>query len=233
MYYGPGRINGDYDGVPERVSTMATYPYLGFEAKDGWLNGADWGEIGSRAIDYGVNHFVWFMPEIVDGCDDPLEDDCLSMWALTTAIYTIDTQYASNLPIYTNIACIGDWNRDGIIDTDDAMAFGDSLANEEPEADLNNDGLWDQSDIAIYNSVMCGGGCAPVDDPGCTNDEDCHVADWCSDGASGIEDIFCFLNEWFIGPQSAAYNFGGTPGVPALFAFLNLWFSVGARDCEE
>ncbi|MBX3406956.1 MAG: hypothetical protein KF869_09345, partial [Phycisphaeraceae bacterium] len=231
VYYSMGEINGVYDGVPEKVSFLATYPHQPFVSQDGWMDGADWGEIGSQGIDYGVNHFVWFMPDIAAGCDCPLHDDCLSLWALTIAIYTMDTHLYNNLAVYTNIACIGDWNRDGIIDTDDAMAFGESLANQEAEADLNNDGLWDQSDTDIYNSVFCSAGCAPVDDPGCTNREDCLEVDWNDDGAVGIEDIFTFLNAWFAN-DPAAYNFGGTPGVPAIFAYLTMWFTVGIGPCE-
>ncbi|MBX3404762.1 MAG: hypothetical protein KF699_15230, partial [Phycisphaeraceae bacterium] len=68
--------------------------------------------------------------------------------------------------------------------------------------------------------------------PGCTQSTDCEVADWCGDAWVGVEDLFCFLEEWFGSTESDAYNFGGTPGVPAIFAYLTMWFTVGIGPCD-
>lgn len=58
-----------------------------------------------------------------------------------------------------------------------------------------------------------------------------EVADWCGDTWVGVEDLFCFLLDWF-NQEPAAYEFGGTPGVPAIFAYLLHWFSYGVGPCE-
>lgn len=224
VYYGPGGHNTGYDGVTEKVSILATYPSKGFESQDGWLNGYDWGAIASQAMDYGVNHFVWFFPD--------MHETTANMTTMLLAMDAVRARYAANLPVYANIACIGDWDMSGTINAADVTAFGDDLiTNLTPEADLNNDGLHDEEDEALYNNSFCGGGCAPIQSPGCSNEEDCEIADWCDDGFSGVEDIFCFLEDWFANDYDAQ-NFGGTAGVPAIFAFLNLWFSVGVRECD-
>ncbi|MBX3404971.1 MAG: hypothetical protein KF699_16285 [Phycisphaeraceae bacterium] len=59
-----------------------------------------------------------------------------------------------------------------------------------------------------------------------------RAADWCGDAWVGIEDIFCFLQDWFM-DEPAACQFGGTPGVAAIYAYLAHWFAFGVGPCEE
>ncbi|MBX3406857.1 MAG: hypothetical protein KF869_08850, partial [Phycisphaeraceae bacterium] len=181
VYYSMGQINGNYDGIDESVSFLATYPHPPFTCEDGWMSGADWGEIAGQAMDYGVNHFVWFMPDLLIGCADPEEDDCLTINALAAAISAVNVRYANNYIIYANIACIADWDMDGYVTEYDAAAFADHFQNSLPETDLNNNGLFESWDLDMFGLTMCMGGCAPISHPGCTQSSDCEVADWCGD----------------------------------------------------
>jgi len=230
VYYGPGSTDmetgtGDsYDGVDEYVSRLSTYPDEPFSSKDGWLDGQDWGEVGSQDIDYGVNHFVWFLPKLFTS-----QGPGRSMTELVIAIGDMNTHYMNNLMIYQQMACIGDWDKDNQVDVDDAMAFSSALSGEARAADLNNDGLFNSADTAIFEAAFCTGNCAPISGTGCTGMEGCD-ADWCQDEVVGVPDIFCFLADWFANDPTAR-NYGGVNGVPAIFAFLAVWFATGIGPC--
>jgi len=218
------------DGNDELVSMWATYPFKPFTAQDGWLSDSEWGEIASQARDYGVNHFDWYVPGLLDENDDPTA-------AMDTVFYALYTLSASNGSfIQHNIACIADWDGDGEVTGEDAMAFNASL-NGDPRdlaADLNNDGLFDAADQAIFDAAFCVGDCAPIDDPGCTGTGPgtCDDADWCEDDdVVSVQDLFCFLSDWFANDYDAR-NYGGTGGVQAIFAFLANWFSWGVGPCD-
>ena len=158
-------------------------------------------------MDYGVNHFVWFMPFLADGCEDHEVDDCLSLNELTIAIGEIDKRYINNYGVYANIACVADWNMDGTVTETDGYDFAIDWSYNRIETDLNNNGIFESWDQDMYGLLMCMGGCAPIENPGCTESTDCEVADWCGDTWVGVEDLFCFLLDWF-NQEPAAYGWG-------------------------
>lgn len=248
---------GGYDGNPEVVSRWATYPNAPFTSKDGWLDGDDWGEVGAQAIDYGVNHFEWFVPGIVNSGGDPhpqLVDH------LVTAMDAMNARYEANRRAYRAVWCLADWNLDNIISFADQTSFYSDFTNYHPDADLNGDEEFTNADIDIFMSASdcgldhfmdCNGNDehdpteianSPDVDP--TNGrpdldenengvldecEDC-AADWDGDLVVAIPDIFAFLSDWFAEDPDAR-NFGGAPGVPAIFAFLAAWFAHGQGPC--
>ncbi len=249
---GPGPYNGD----PEVVSRWATYPNEPFTSKDGWLDGDDWAEVGSQAIDYGVNHFDWFVPGVVDSGGEPhaqLADH------MVTAIGAMHEHHLASRLHYREIWCLADWNLDGFISFSDQSAFYLDFTNRMPDTDLNGDSDFTDADIDLFYSsgdcglphfVDCNGNnrddvldIAEGDaDPGDgfpdidTNDngvidlcEPCD-ADWDGDLVVGVPDIFAFLSDWFA-EEPGARCYGGTCGTPAIFAFLSTWFSYGQGPC--
>jgi hypothetical protein len=72
-------------------------------------------------------------------------------------------------------------------------------------ADINNDGVIDQADIALLG-------------PPC-------VADFDRSGTANLDDIFIYLNAWFAGEPRC--NVDGIAGltIDDLFVFINLWFA--------
>ncbi len=232
---GPGQVPGWYDGLNESVSRVSVFPHEPFTSQDGWLNGTDWAEVASQARDHGVNHFDWFVPNLVintapSGQPEVWEPSAV-MDEVMMAIYMMTG--IGDPYIYHNIACIADWDKSGMITEADATAFMNALSYEVIEADLNNDGLWDEGDEAIFNAAFCIGDCAPIDDPGCsgTGPGTCEDADWCNDGTVAVADIFCFIASWLANDYDAR-NYGGTEGVPALFAWLGNWFAWGIGPCD-
>jgi hypothetical protein len=222
------------DGNDDEVSMWATYPFKPFTAQDGWLSDYEWGEVAAQAREYGVNHFDWFVPNLLVNTGTPQSP----VWETTAETDTVFTAlYAmtgvGDPYIYHNIACIADWDKSGTITEADATAFMNALSYEVIEADLNNDGLWDEGDEAIFNAAFCIGDCAPIDNPGCTGSGPgtCEDADWCDDGTVAVADIFCFFAAW-IANDYEARNYGGTEGVPALFAWLANWFAWGIGPCD-
>jgi len=260
VYYGPGspdtvpvntpvEVDGDpYDGVPERVSFLSTYPHEPFECKDGYLDGDDWGDVGEQAIDYGVNHFVWFVPDLVNE-----NAPSRAMTNVATAMAAMHQRYMENRMIYQQIACIADWDQDATVEEEDFTKFVNDFLQHKVVTDLNNDGLFDQGDADIFDAAHQAGDCGIIAPADCDNDgtpdadeiangepdvnsngipdacENCD-ADWCQDGVVFVPDIFCFLTDWFAN-DPAARNFGGSPGVPAIFAFLSVWFANTGLVC--
>jgi len=249
---------GAYDGNPEVVSRWATYPNEPFTSKDGWLDGDDWGEVGAQAIDYGVNHFDWFIPGIVATGGTPhaqLADH------LFTAMEAMHEHHRASRLRYRTVWCLADWNLDNVISFTDQSAFYQDYLDQHPDADLNGDMDFTEDDIDIfYNSGDCGldhivdcnandrddaldiaeGDADPQDEfPDLdTNDngiidlcEPCD-ADWDGDLEVGVPDIFAFLSDW-MADTNGAKCYGGTCGVPAIFAFLSTWFSYGQNPCYE
>jgi hypothetical protein len=57
-----------------------------------------------------------------------------------------------------------------------------------------------------------------------------YTPDWNLDGATTVQDIFDFLNDWFAGAGEhggADYNNSGATTVQDIFDFLNAWFAGG------
>ena len=220
------------DGNDELVSMWATYPNLPFTSQDGWLSDFEWGDVASQARDYGVNHFDWFVPGLIVNTGTPEFPVWETTAAMDTVFYALYTLSGSGSSFtYHNIACIADWDGNGVVEAEDAVAFGNALVGEDPTTDLNNDGFYTSADLAIYEAAFCVGDCAPIDDPGCTGSGNCADADWCGDTNVGIDDIFCFLSDWFAMDYDAR-NYGGTEGVAAIFAFLGNWFAWGIGPCS-
>jgi hypothetical protein len=251
IYYAPG-TEGDlhYDGQPERVSFLATYPHNPnnpMVCKDGWLDGTDWYEVALQAMNFGVNDFVWFVPE--------LTESTMALQVIADAITGMLSDYwnpqGQNLPArYSEIACIADWDRSGLLSHDDVKGFYTAYLAADPVADLNNDGQFTQADVAIFEAADdcglerdCNGNDIPDSEEIAQYPEldgnfdgridDCEncVADWCGDNDVDVSDIFCFLNDWFAN-RNPAHCFGGTCGVQAIFAFLTVWFAHGVGACQ-
>jgi Dockerin type I domain len=55
------------------------------------------------------------------------------------------------------IWCVGDFNRDGIVDGADTTAFVTAYSAQDPSADLNNDGSWNGTDVSIFNNSISTG----------------------------------------------------------------------------
>jgi hypothetical protein len=51
------------------------------------------------------------------------------------------------------------------------------------------------------------------------------TADFNSDGATGVADIFSYLNNWFAGYPAADINDDQRVTVQDIFGFLGAWFS--------
>ncbi len=254
LTFGPG----SYDGNQEVVSRWATYPNEPFTSKDGWLDGDDFADIGSQAIDYGVNHFDWYVPGFVDTSGVPhaqLVDH------VVTAIGAMHERHQSNRRAYRAVWCLADWNLDNVISFTDQSVFYQDYLDQHPDADLNGDLDFTDEDIDIFHSSdHCGldhivdcnandrddaldiaeGDADPEDEfPDLdTNDngiidlcEPCD-ADWDGDLEVGVPDIFSFLSDW-MADTNGAKCYGGTCGVPAIFAFLSTWFSYGQNPCYE
>jgi hypothetical protein len=56
-------------------------------------------------------------------------------------------------------------------------------------------------------------------------------ADFNSDGATTIDDIFIFLNAWFAGDIRTDFNIGGSVNIDDIFIFLNDWFAAPNVGC--
>lgn len=258
VYYGPGtQDNTLYDGDQEHVSFLNTFPHnpnSPLICKDGWLDGTDWYEVALQAMNFGVNDFVWFVPELVDS---PLAVQTICN-AITGMVSDYWNPAGKNLPQhYTDIACIADWDQNGLLSHEDVKGFYSAYLNENPIADLNNDGAFTQADVAIFEAADdCGlerdcngndiadsveiaqGDLDPEDEyPDLDTDDDGRIdgcqncaADWDVSNEVEVTDIFAFLTDWF-NNVPAAQNFGGTPGVAAIFAFLTVWFAHGVGEC--
>ena len=236
--------------MDDRVSFLVTYPHnpsSPLVCRDGWLDGADWYEVGLQAMNFGVNNFVWFMPDLVD--------NPLAIQVFADAIYGMYSDFynpgGNNLPQhYRDIACIADWDQNGLLSHDDVKGFYTAYLAEDPIADLNNDGQFTQADVALFEAADdcglerdCNGNDIPdsveiADNPALDQNfdgriDDCQncLADWCGDSEVGVTDIFCFLNDWFAN-QNQAQWLGGTCGVQAIFYFLTLWFAHGNGPCQ-
>jgi len=62
--------------------------------------------------------------------------------------------------------------------------------------------------------------CAAAGEPGA-----CCAADFDSNGAVEVPDIFAFLSAWFAGNAAADFDGNGMVQVPDIFAFLSAWFA--------
>jgi len=51
------------------------------------------------------------------------------------------------------------------------------------------------------------------------------LADFDTSGAVTVQDIFDFLNAWFVGSINADINYSGAVTVQDIFDFLNAWFA--------
>ncbi|MBX3404153.1 MAG: hypothetical protein KF699_12155 [Phycisphaeraceae bacterium] len=258
IYFGLGTLDAvPYDGVLNHVSFMATYPHNPnnpMHCKDGWLDGTDWYEVGVQAMNFGVNEFVWYIPE--------LTNSTIALQVMRDAITGIQSDYwnpgGQNLPQhYRDIACIADWDQSGLLSHDDVKDYYTAYLAMDPIADLNNDGAFTEADVAIFEAADdCGlerdcngnnipdseeiaqGDLDPEDEyPDLDTDDDGRIdgcqncaADWDVNNEVEVTDIFAFLTDWFAN-DPAAQNFGGTPGVAAIFAFLTAWFAHGVGAC--
>lgn len=244
VYYSPGTLIGYGNPNGQKVSFQTTYPHASFTAQDGWLSGQDWAEIGVQAMNYGVNHFVWFRPLIMQSGSAHQNFE-----HIIDAITAIDAAYWDYLPVYEEMRCIADWDNNGILNHDDVKGFYTAYSNADPIADLNKDGEFTSADVTLFDQADgCGleldcDGNMLADSEEIDQDPDldlnnngrldiCEncVADWCGDGEVGVPDIFCFLNAWFANDTNARC-LGGTCGVSAIFHFLSLWFGHGNGPC--
>jgi uncharacterized membrane protein len=53
-----------------------------------------------------------------------------------------------------------------------------------------------------------------------------RTSDFNSDGVTNIDDIFIYLNDWFLGLPRADFNAGGVVNIDDIFIFLNAWFAA-------
>ncbi len=255
VYYSPGTFVGYSGTTGPKVSFQTTYPNPSFVAQDGWLSGSDWGEIGTQAMNYGVNHFVWYRPGFSG----------YNLSAIVTAITAMNTAYWTNLSVYSNMRCIADWDQNGVINSSDESKFATNWLARHIDTDFDNDGnpdvdpygnpLPDEDDMATFRAAyelgVCGEATAIADCNGNGISDAAEIqgnpyldfnldgildecqscdADWCHNGTVEVPDIFCFLSDWFA-YVPAARCFGGACGVPAIFAFLATWFSTGMGPC--
>lgn len=241
VYCGPGSVTNWfppdegslpdwYDGQDEQVSFAATYPHSPMTCQDGWLNSGDWQQITAQAMDYGVNDFVWFIPEFHLA---PTTADVV-LWP---ALLNVALTYNMHFPAYKEIACIADWDMDGIVEEHDMTKFTTAWLASSLETDFDNDGnrdengdlVLDAEDLATFEDAFNSGVCGDV--VAFPIPENCD-ADWDEDGDVGVPDIFAFLSDWFA-QVTEARCYGGTCDVPAIFAFLTVWFATGIGECES
>lgn len=270
VYYGPGtQPNQDddqeppntlYNGLQERVSFLVTYPHnpnSPLVCNDGWLEPDDWYRVALQAMNFGVNDFVWFVPQ--------LAGSPIAIQTIVSAIRGVQGEYLSDDPNYKNlqqhykdIACIADWDQSGLLSHDDVKDYYTAYLAMDPIADLNNDGDFTEADVAIFEAADdcglerdCNGNGIPDSEEIALGDLDpndeypdldvdpedgridgCQncAADWDVNNIVEVSDIFAFLTAWF-NNDPTAQNFGGTPGVSAIFAFLTVWFAHGVGEC--
>lgn len=140
--YSPAGSSGQagYDGIDEFVPGEYTYPAPGFAMKDGFLDAEDWGEIGTRAMNYGVNNIVWFQT------DEDVE-------VMGEAIHIIQENYDQTVSVYEQIrdaACPADFNGVGGVTVQDIFDFLAAYFGCYMTADVDDNGSLGVQDIFSF-----------------------------------------------------------------------------------